>query len=192
MLRRMLVLPLLAAVALVLGASGVAVAGGGGHGACDGFARGQTLTMRDSCFQGATHFAKPGTVTVRNEGNLVHDIVAVDGSFSSPRLAPGQTFELTRDGVGVVPFYCSIHGTTTGARMAGVLVVGDVATSQEAVLASADGRAATAVAEPDRRDLVAFAVVGGVAVLVAMFALGLTAFVDVRSGGSGRPGRPRP
>jgi len=191
MRRRNLVLSLvcLGAAAVVLGTAGVASAGGGGHGACDGFTRGQTLAMRDSCFQGAAHFADAGTITGRNEDQMPHDIVAVDGSFSSPRLAPGETFEIALDDAGVVPFFCSIHGTTSGARMAGVLVVGDPALTREARLASASAGVPTPTGGTDRGDVTAFAVVAAVALLVASAALGVTALSAerLRRSGVSRP-----
>jgi hypothetical protein len=144
--------------------------------------------MRDSCFQGATHFAEPGaTVTVRNEGRTVHDIVAVDGSFASTRLAPGETFELSVDRTGIVPFYCTLHGSRSGTRMTGVLIVGDPEESPDAALASATDER---TAKHDRRDVIAVVrsgdpvaavVLGGLALLVAGTALGVVAIAGVRS-----------
>jgi len=80
--------------------------------------------MQDMCFEGTAHVVKPGTtVEVTNDGGLDHDIVAVDGSFASGTIESGTTFELTIDNAGVVPFYCTLHGTADGDGMAGVLIV---------------------------------------------------------------------
>jgi hypothetical protein len=107
---------------------GAALAGGGGGGGglCAGFASGQTLVMRDSCFEGTAHFAAAGsTLIVQNEGGAPHSFTAVDGSFDTGLLQPGQTAQFTLGADGIVPFYCTIHGTAQGQGMAGVLIVGE-------------------------------------------------------------------
>ena len=103
-----------------------AAAGGGGHGNCDGFTTGNEIAVRDSCFQGAAHFAEPGaTVRVVNQGFATHDVTAVDGTFASGPLEPGATFDLAVDERGAIPYYCTLHGTPQGQGMAGVLIVGN-------------------------------------------------------------------
>lgn len=112
-------------VTLVLGA-GVALAGGGGHGtaACRGFDEGQTLLMRENCFEGVGHVVTAGeTVTVTNVGRAPHSVTAADGSFDSGHIAPGDSYELTLDETGTVPIYCTLHGSRDGDGMAGLLVV---------------------------------------------------------------------
>jgi plastocyanin len=121
--RNLAVLGALALVTLVVAAE-PAVAGGGGHGGCTGFTRGAALSIQDNCFQGTAHIVDRGsTVTVTNQGQAPHDFTAVDGSFASGLLQPGQSYELTVDTAGAIPFYCSLHGTSTGSGMAGVLFV---------------------------------------------------------------------
>ncbi len=116
---------LLVAVVLLLLLPGVASAGGGGgisH--CAGFAAGTTVSMLDSCFNGTAHFAPPGTaLTIENAGGLPHTFTAVDGTFHSGQVQPGEIFALTIDEPGVYEVFCSLHGTADGQGMAGVLVV---------------------------------------------------------------------
>lgn len=116
-------LPLaLLAVALL---AGPATAGGGGHGdaVCDGFGAGDTVVMRDSCFEGIGHVAPSGTFTVTNEGQLPHTLTAVDGGFDTGVLQPGETATIELDGAGSFPVYCTLHGTATGSGMAGLVTV---------------------------------------------------------------------
>jgi plastocyanin len=125
-----------------------AAAGGGGHGACSGFTRGATISMQDACFQGTAHIAEPGTtLTVTNYGQMPHDFTAVDGSFSSGLLQPSQSFQVTLDEPGVIPFYCTLHGSATGTGMAGVLFVEQPA-ARQAVLATSRAAADTATSVP--------------------------------------------
>ena len=118
---------LLVAVAVLLLLPGAASAGGGGHiSQCPGFAAGTTVSMLDSCFNGTAHFAPTRTaLIIRNDGELPHTFTAVDGSFSTGQVLPGDTFELTIDAPGVYEVFCSLHGTAAGQGMAGVLVVGE-------------------------------------------------------------------
>lgn len=82
--------------------------------------------MRDSCFSGIAHFAPADmTITISNDGELPHTFTAVDGSFNTGQLQPGETFELTVADPGIVRVFCSLHGTAEGDGMAGVLLVGE-------------------------------------------------------------------
>jgi plastocyanin len=127
-------------VLALLAAARPAAAGGGGQGACAGFMRGTAISMQDACFQGTAHIVDPGsTVTVTNHGRMPHDFTAADGSFASGLLQPGESFELTVDQRGVIPFYCTIHGSATGSGMAGVLFVGEAASSTDASRPAAAG-----------------------------------------------------
>jgi plastocyanin len=124
----MVVMRMRAVVALsafvFLAGIGPAEAGGGGFGSCAGFSRGRAIVMRDACFEGTAHITETGsTVTVTNDGNLAHNITAVDGSFASGLLQPGESFTFRVGAPGAVPFYCTLHGSATGSGMAGVLVV---------------------------------------------------------------------
>jgi plastocyanin len=117
---------LLVVLSLFLMIPGVASAGGGGNTSqCPGFAKGATISMLDSCFSGAAHFAPSDTtLTISNDGQIPHTFTAVDGSFDTGQLQPGQTFEIAVDEPGVIEVFCTLHGTAEGQGMAGVLVVG--------------------------------------------------------------------
>lgn len=119
---------LLMIAALVLLFPGVAYAGGGGGdiSQCPAFASGSTVSMLDSCFAGIAHFAPTdNTITVSNDGSLPHTFTAVDGSFDSGTVQPGESFEFSVSESGIYEVFCSLHGTASGEGMAGVLVVGE-------------------------------------------------------------------
>jgi plastocyanin len=65
-----------------------------------------------------------GEVEWTNDGRSPHDVMADDGSWGSPTLRPGQTFERRFDAAGAFAYHCSFHGTP-GAGMVGVVLVGD-------------------------------------------------------------------
>ena len=132
-------------VMLMLLIPGLARGGGGGHaGACGAFSEGAELVMEDSCFDGVAHFAEVGeTVTVRNEGRIPHTVTAVDGSFDSGVLDAGETFEVPMSEPGAIRVYCTLHGTTDGEGMAGVVIAEQppraAAASASPALSSTDG-----------------------------------------------------
>ena len=101
-------------------------AGGGGGGLCTTVSKTDQLTMRDFCFDGVVHLGSAGTtIVVTNQGQAAHNLVAAAGGFGVKQLAPGERAELRIDRPGVYQYYCSFHGSATGAGMAGVLVVED-------------------------------------------------------------------
>lgn len=103
----------------------LAGAGGGGHGACSGFAQGATVETFDNCFAGTAHFVEPdSTVTVKNSGSLAHNLTAVDRSVTTGNLDPGESTTIEVGGPGAVRIYCTLHGTDQGGGMSGVLLVG--------------------------------------------------------------------
>jgi plastocyanin len=99
--------------------------------------RGQKSVMvvaKDNVFVPAGIRVDPGTkVTFVNEGRTTHNILlgdpdqAYDSSFGvqGEEFAPGESYSYTFEEPGVVPIYCSLHGTNT-VGMVGVVVVGDV------------------------------------------------------------------
>lgn len=117
------------AVLAVMVAAAPAFAGGGGGGGghpCRGFASGERIVMRDSCFDGVGHVVEAGTtITVRNAGRMPHTFTAVDFSFDSGVLDAGETWELTVDEPGPVEVRCTLHSNTSGGGMAGLLTVVD-------------------------------------------------------------------
>ena len=118
---------ILMVVAVLLVIPGTAYAGAfGSSSLCPGFAEGTVISMRDSCFAGTAQFAPAGvTLTVTNDGELPHTFTAVDGSFDSGILQPGQSFELAIDEPRLVRVFCTLHGTAQGDGMAGVMVIGE-------------------------------------------------------------------
>jgi hypothetical protein len=122
---RLVTTTVLTVLALALAAP--AFAGGvGGGGPCRGFSDGDELLLQDLCIDGIGHTVEVGTtLTVRNEGQIHHDLTAVDGSFGTGTLDPGEEAELELTEPGAVPVYCTLHASTDGYGMAGLLVVMD-------------------------------------------------------------------
>lgn len=111
--------------ALLLLPGPVAAGGGAGGGPCSGFSSGERLIMRDNCFDGVAHFVTQGTaLLVENDGELPHSFTAVDGSFDSGILGPGESTTINLGEDGVQKVICTLHGPREGAGMAGVLLVG--------------------------------------------------------------------
>lgn len=71
------------------------------------------------------------TVVWTNQGQHSHTVTANDRAFDSGTLEGGQTFSVTFDEVGRVPYYCQIHGEP-GSGMNGVVIV-QAAPEEEAV-----------------------------------------------------------
>lgn len=120
---------LLLVVALLVMVPATTAVGGGGGGsisACPAVATGTAVSMLDSCFSGIAHFAPSGTsITISNDGLLPHTYTAVDGSFDTGQMQPGETFDLELAESAIIQVFCTLHGTADGAGMAGVLLVGD-------------------------------------------------------------------
>lgn len=57
-----------------------------------------------------------------NEGQNPHTVTADDRAFDSGTIESGQTFAVTFDEIGRVPYYCQIHGGP-GSGMFGVVIV---------------------------------------------------------------------
>jgi hypothetical protein len=127
-MRKVVFLALLAAASFFALWPKLALAGGGGGSLCAGFGSGTSLTIRDNCFNGVAQFASAGdTLKVTNEGALPHSFTAVDGSFDTGVLDPGESAEVPLAADAIIRVYCVLHGTAGGAGMAGVLIVGDPA-----------------------------------------------------------------
>ncbi len=139
-MRRFLLVVAVATIAILPGWV-PAMAGGGEHdSACAGYATGQTVEMYDSCFSGSAQFVRAGsTVQIVNRGELPHSLTAVDGSFGTGTLQPGQSASFEVGDAAVVRVFCELHGTRQGDGMAGLLVVGEpTAAMAGADLVSAD------------------------------------------------------
>ncbi|HXE81553.1 MAG TPA: hypothetical protein VNK41_12425 [Vicinamibacterales bacterium] len=56
-----------------------------------------------------------GRVVWRNDDNVVHRIVANDGSFDTGNLNPGQTSSAISVGSNGTRYHCTLHPTMVGA-----------------------------------------------------------------------------
>jgi hypothetical protein len=145
----------------------------GGAGACPAIGEGSEVVLRDFCLDGTAHFLPEGSdLTVVNDGAAQHDYVAVDGSFGTGLLQPGEQVTVARPTAGVHRVRCTLHSTEEEG-MAGVLIVGE---HEPAVGgAGAGGAAAPAVtAWPARFPPLAgwlTTILAGVALMLALAAL---------------------
>lgn len=105
-----------------------ASAGGGGFGACPAFAPdgdAGVIELRDSCLAPVSATAEAGsTVTVTNVGDLPHSYTALDGSFDSGVIEPGEsaTIELPETPA-TMPVHCTLHADRSGNGMAGTITL---------------------------------------------------------------------
>ena len=68
------------------------------------------IALRDDRFDGANVSVAAGsTVTWTNEGNHWHSVAALDGSFVSKTLAPGESFSVTLTEPGEIRYMCKQH-----------------------------------------------------------------------------------
>lgn len=72
------------------------------------------------------------TVVWTNGGQNPHTVTANDRAFDSGTFESGQTFSVTFDQVGQVPYYCQIHGQP-GSGMTGVVIVQAAPEEEEGV-----------------------------------------------------------
>lgn len=153
-----------------------ALAGGGSL--CSGFGTDETVAMRDNCFSATALFASPGQkTTIVNEGAMAHSYTAVDGSFDTGVLQPGDTATITAPDQGLVQVYCTLHSSRDGEGMAGVLLVSDDGGAHTdttaAALISATGTTAEVPAAQTTQ--IAWTVIGAALLAVAALAVALRA-----------------
>lgn len=76
---------------------------------------GTSVRMARSRFMPATLTIAPGsTVSWFNDDSLPHTVTAVDGSWDSGNLAPGDRFERRFDAAGTFAYLCRYHPGMTG------------------------------------------------------------------------------
>src|SRR6185295_12921429 len=120
--RRWLIL-IVSLVGVLLAAAPAAAGGGGGGGPCGGFGGGTKVLLRDNCFDKVAFTAQPGSdLLVVNDGGQSHSYTAVDGSFDTGLLKPGQSAHIKLGSAGIVQVYCTLHGTASGEGMSGVVL----------------------------------------------------------------------
>jgi plastocyanin len=66
---------------------------------------------------------KAGATIVWTNSRGRHTVTSEDGSFNSPTLIAGESYEYKFEKPGVFPFYCMFHGSRGGKNMAGVVTV---------------------------------------------------------------------
>lgn len=84
------------------------------------------IEVVDNEFQPVYAKVKVGTtITFTNTGRNDHNVApSVEGAFErSADLTTGQTFTLTPDKVGDLPYYCTIHGSPTAGQNGVIRVV---------------------------------------------------------------------
>jgi plastocyanin len=79
--------------------------------------------MSNFSFEPAELEVAPGTTVVWKDTMGKHSVKADDGSFESEILAADGEFKHTFETEGRYPFYCTLHGSSGGQDMAGVVVV---------------------------------------------------------------------
>jgi len=108
----------------VRGLPGIGVAGGvtGGRSVRQA-GQAASVAAVDDEFRAAQLTVTVGTTVVwTNQGQHPHTVTANDRAFDSGTLEGGQTFSVTFDEVGGVPYYCQIHGEP-GSGMTGLVIV---------------------------------------------------------------------
>jgi len=74
-----------------------------------------TISMKNSVFSPLSlTVTTGGTVTWRNDDNMVHTVTADNGSFDSGDIQPGGTYSRTFTTVGANPYHCIHHSGMTG------------------------------------------------------------------------------
>jgi len=74
------------------------------------------VTISNFTFEPQMTSVPPGShVTFVNTDDMVHTIVAADGSFRSPPLETGQSFVATLGKAGTVTYFCGLHPFMKGS-----------------------------------------------------------------------------
>jgi plastocyanin len=82
-----------------------------------------SVSIKDFEFQPRQLTVKAGTtVTWKNDGGS-HTVTADNGSFESPTLGAGATFNRKFTKPGTYRYYCAFHGGKGGEGMTGTIVV---------------------------------------------------------------------
>jgi plastocyanin len=84
-----------------------------------------TVEMKDNVYVPADTSIAPGdTLRFVNNGRSPHNVAYGDGSYTSPTIPPGGTWERTFPAAQTLYYYCSFHSAGPGRGMAGVVRVG--------------------------------------------------------------------
>jgi len=82
-----------------------------------------TINISNFAFDPKEVQIDPGTAVAWKNSVGRHSVIADDGSFESPIMAPGEEYKRTFDKAGPVKYYCSLHGGAGGMKMAGTITV---------------------------------------------------------------------
>lgn len=74
-------------------------------------ADGPEVVLSDIAFEPSEITVDPGTTItfVHEDGGIPHTVTADDGSFDSGQISDGDSFTVTVDEAGEIPFFCEIH-----------------------------------------------------------------------------------
>jgi plastocyanin len=81
------------------------------------------VTIDNFKFEPGEVKVRVGTTVVWTNSRGRHTVTSEDGSFTSPTLIAGESYEYKFEKPGVYPFYCMFHGSRGGKDMAGVVTV---------------------------------------------------------------------
>lgn len=72
---------------------------------------GPEVVLSDITFEPSEITVEPGTTItfVHEDGGIPHTVTADDGSFDSGQMADGDSFTVTVEEAGEIPFFCEIH-----------------------------------------------------------------------------------
>ncbi|HEU4750310.1 MAG TPA: cupredoxin domain-containing protein [Acidimicrobiia bacterium] len=73
------------------------------------------ITMEGLSFGAPVSVAVGEPLTIRNADTVSHTWTAVDFSFNSSNISPGDDHTHTFDAAGEYPFFCEIHPTMSGS-----------------------------------------------------------------------------
>lgn len=74
-----------------------------------------TITIQGLSFGAPVSVAVGEALTIRNADTVSHTWTAVDFSFNSSNISPGDDHIHTFDAAGEYPFFCEIHPTMSGS-----------------------------------------------------------------------------
>jgi plastocyanin len=117
-------------IAVTIGAAtlalGVGLAGAGPASAAAPAQSSGTASVKvgDNYFKPPDLEITAGTkVTWKNEGKILHNVVAVKGKFGTKALTKGNAYSYKFKKPGTYAYYCSFHGSPTGGQHGKITVV---------------------------------------------------------------------
>lgn len=110
-----------AALALGVGLAGVGPASAAAPGTSSGSA---SVKVGDNYFKPTELEVTAGTkVTWKNEGKILHNVIAVKGKFGTKALTKGNAYSYKFKKPGTYAYYCSFHGSASSGQRGSITVV---------------------------------------------------------------------